>query len=149
MSKFEPASLGIYIDWLRSHLSADVKPTHWYDRPYDMRNFLFATADFTTGGECGANSRNILIPPDVRHLGGALGHNQLFLFGDGDVPDCIPIYSDQEFRALPGVIGFIEEGMERDRAFWAKQAQLKEEQGDALRASDLGRHVLGDRDLTR
>lgn len=144
MSKFGPAQLDIYIDWLRTHLGADVKPTHWYDYPYPTRDFLFANTDFTTGGECGANARSILIPPGIKHLGGAIGHNNLFFFGEGDAPDWIPIYSNPEFLVLPGILGFIEEKKERQRAFRAEQEKFLADSKEAMRESDLGKHVLRD-----
>jgi hypothetical protein len=145
MSKFEPAPLGVYIDWLRQHLNAETRPTHWYDYPYPQRKFLLATADFTTGGECGVNARSILIPAGIRHLGGALGHNLLYHFDkDALVPSIIPIYSNLEFLVLPGVAEFIVEAKQRDRAFWAEQEKLRADSDAAMLEGDLGRYLLSE-----
>ena len=143
MSKFEPAPLSIYIDWLHQRLSAEVGPTHWYDYSYPQRDFLLATADFTTGGECGVYARSILVPPGIRHLGGALGHNDLYYFDeDAPMPSIIPVYSNPEFLVLPGIVDFVAAAKQRDRAFWAEQERLRVASNAAMLEGDLGRHLF-------
>jgi hypothetical protein len=145
MSKFEPAPLGTYIDYLHRRLSAEIKPTHWYEYPFPQRYFLLATADFTTGGECGASARSILVPSGVHHLGGGLGHNNLYCFDeDAPVPFIIPIYGNPEFLALSGVVEFIAEAKQRDRAFWAEQEKAQRASDAVMLEGDLGRHLHPD-----
>lgn len=142
MSKFQPAPLGTYIDWLREHLDDETQPTHWYDYPYPRRDFLIATADFTTGGECGVYARSIIIPAGVQHLGGSLGHNSLYYFDrEAPAPDIIPVFSNPEFLALPGMADFIAGAQQRERAFWAEQERLRQASEAAMLEGDLGRYV--------
>ncbi len=146
MSRFQPAPLSTYIDWLLFRLDTATHPTHWYDYPYPQRDFLLATADFTTGGECGVNARSIIVPATVRHLGGNLGHNDLFhLDRDVPVPAVIPIYNNPEFLVLPGIDDFIAEAKRRDRAFWAEQGKFRQASEAAMRESNLGQYVCNQR----
>ncbi|ACU71877.1 hypothetical protein Caci_2968 [Catenulispora acidiphila DSM 44928] len=139
--EFHLAPLGLYLEWLRGYLAADGAPTHYYDYGYSSR-FHVVTGDFTTGGECGAFARAVLVPSGVRHLGGAVGHNDLFFF-DGFQASCwVPIYSDAEFLSLPNIVGFIEEQKAAHTTFWAEQERASAASLEAMRGSDLGRHVL-------
>ena len=147
MTTFWLAPIGLYVDWLRGYIAAGGKPTHCYDYHYSSR-FYVAKGDFTTGGECGAFARDVLVPEGVRHLGGDLGHNKLFFF-DGfqtPTPRWVPIYCDTEFLALPGIIEFIAEQEKASRAFWAEQERRQAASFEAMRESDLGRFVLGERE---
>lgn len=145
MATLQPAPLSIYIDWLRTHLSEGCQPTHGYDYPYPADWFLLATAPFTTGDERGVHARNILVASGIQHVGGDLGHNQLFLFDEGPLPTVIPIYSNPEFLVLPGIADFLAEEKRRGAAFWAKQERMRAASEAAMRESDVGRYVLGQR----
>ncbi len=100
---FEPAPLDWYVAWLRGYLRAGGQITHVYDYPYSRVRFVLAARDFTTGGECGASARNILVPAGIRHLGGARGHCNLYFEKRHTLEgNLVPAYSDPAFAALPG-----------------------------------------------
>lgn len=143
MSRFRPAPLAVYLEWLRLHLEAGGVLTHHYDYPFERARFLLATADFTTGGECGAQARTILLPAGIHHAGGQLGHNDLLGFDHPEGGDFVPTYSNPEFLALPGVAAHIAEQRRRDCEYRAQAARDQAAHDAAARASDLGRYVLG------
>lgn len=149
---FEALRRDRYVAWLRAYLADGGKITDVYDYPYPGEiRFLLAIRDFTTDGETGSAARAILVPPGVRHLGGALGHCKLYFEADASsgplaksaVPETlwVPAFSNPEFEELPG---YAEAAL---RAFKAR-AEL-EQYGRALRAraevqaqrSDLTAHI--------
>lgn len=102
---FRPATVTEYVTWLQSHLAAGGRITHAYDYPMARQQFVTATRDFVTDGECGAQALSIVVPTGVRHLGGRLGHNNLYVIDEGKAsdPNLVPVFSDHEFDGLPGV----------------------------------------------
>lgn len=108
MSALRPATLDEYLTWLRAWLDAGHQPTHAYDYPWSRWTWLTATRDFRLGDECGVDAVNILVPPGVQHVGGGLGHNQLY-FADGPEQRgrVVPVFSDPVFEMLPGVREFV------------------------------------------
>lgn len=138
MSTFRQATIGEYIDWLRGHLAQGGQITHVYD--YPLPGFLTAQRDFTTGGECGTDSRQIVVPANVRHRGGDLGHNNLF-FMDGFT--CaglaiVPVYADPEFNAVPGIDDARSREAKRDTEFERRIQRRLTESAARARHSDLG-----------
>lgn len=144
--EFHLAPLGLYLEWLRGYLAAGGSPTHYYDYRYSSR-FHVVTGDFTTGGECGAFARAVLIPAGVQHLGGRIGHNNLFFFDGFSTSDplWVPIYSDEEFLGLPGIVKFIAAEEQRAAAWMADVRHREAESLAEMRESDLGRYALGQR----
>lgn len=149
---FGTLPLDRYIAWLRAYLAADGQVTHVYDYPYPGERFLLAARDFTTGGECGALSREILVPPGVRHLGGDLGHCHLYFEADGSSPPraeslvtpFVPAYSDPGFRELPGYAEAAQRALEaRARDEQRERARQAEAEVHA-RTSDLSAHIRPD-----
>lgn len=146
MTKFRPAPLALYVQWLQGYLNAGGTPTHFYDYTYAHGGkFLVATASFTTGGECGVYARNILTPEGIEYRGGCLGHNGLFFFDGFVAPTVVPVYCDEVSLALPGVVEFA--ALQRRRhVAWesARKAEWEASLG-AMQESDLGQYILGDR----
>lgn len=141
---FTEAPLEIYMEWLRGYLARGGRLHYYRDRPFG--GMLLAQADFTTGGECGADSREIIVPPGVRWLGGQLGHNRIHvmdrfaLHGYG-----VEVFTDPEFHSLPGYAE-LRSTAERERAAW--EAKLRHQDADyEARASksDLSRYIAGER----
>lgn len=144
--EFHLAPLGLYLEWLRGYFAAGGAPTHYYDYRYSSR-FHVVTGDFTTGGECGAFARAVLVPAGVQHLGGRLGHNNLFFF-DGfrtSDPPWVPIYCDEEFLVLQGIVEFVAAEEGRAAAWKADLKRREAEHLAEMHESDLGRHVLAER----
>ncbi|GAA3852328.1 hypothetical protein GCM10023084_03170 [Streptomyces lacrimifluminis] len=131
MTALRPATLDEYLIWLRAWLDAGNQPTHAYDYPWAQRTWLTATRDFRLGGECGSDAVHILVQPGIRHVGGGLGHNNLYL---ADGPEqrggTVPVFSDPAFEMLPGVREFIAD--ER-----RKTVEWKQERADADAARKL------------
>src|SRR5581483_6914331 len=128
MGKFTAASIEQYIDWLNGYIAQGRMPTHYYDYPWQRTNFLLALEDFRLGGECGSDARPIIVPSNVRFLGGDLGHNNLYLLENFTVRGWwVPLYSDEKFRTrLPSnvIATFIEkEEAEKKRFIASHEAQ--------------------------
>jgi hypothetical protein len=104
-----------------------------------------AEADFTTGGECGAAAAQIIVPPGIHHAGGARGHNALYQAGTEATlaGHAVPVFSDPEFTALPGVPDFIlakrAEALAADR----QRAELQRQDEEQRKSSDLSRWLRG------
>lgn len=125
MTIFRPASVDQYVTWLEGYLEAGGRITHAYDYPIARPSFLVAVANFTTGGECGSRSRQIIVPQNVQHLGGDLGHNTLyFMDGFRVVGHFVPVYNDPEFDRLPGVPQARAQAAADSRAFWVQHDAL-------------------------
>jgi hypothetical protein len=136
-SVFRPARVSEYVDWLRGYLAGGGEITHAYD--YRLNGFLVACRDFSTGGECGVNAAQIVVPAGVRHTGGDLGHNSLY-FMDGFTErghGFVPIFADPEFDALPGVAEAREAEEARHVAFERQMRQHEAEAAAAALTSDL------------
>lgn len=108
---FSPLPADRYAAWLRSYIDAGGQVTHGYDYAYPARKFLLAERDFTTSGQFGSSSREILVPPGTRYLGGDLGHCDLLFEGDGETrprarcargAPFVAIYSGPEFSGIAG-----------------------------------------------
>lgn len=144
MTAFRTSGLGEYIEWLRQWIEAGNSPTHAYDYPFTRWTWLTAQRDFTTGGECGSLAVNILVPPGVRHVGGALGHNLLYLT-DGDGVSLkgrsVPVFSDPEFATLAGVPELIEQQRRKDAESLRASEQSLKELRAAAADSSIGRHL--------
>lgn len=122
MSALRYASLGEYIDFLRVYFASGGSASHYYDYPFAQHKFLIATRDFRTGGECGSLSQQIIVPAGIRHIGGDLGHNTLYLFdGPVVVGGFVPVYSDAAFGQFPQT----QAAYERDRANEARWLEEK------------------------
>lgn len=146
---FEALPLDRYLAWLRAYLAAGGKITHFFDYPYPEGRLLLATRDFTTGGECGACSRDILVPAGIRHLGGGLGHCNLYFEADGKAraraearsSPLVGAWADPCFQNLPGC----KEARQRQlqaRADHEQQMQaLQSEAAARARVSDLSAHI--------
>lgn len=95
------ASLKDYMQWFEGYTAKGGKPTHAYTYEFINRDWLVATKDFYLGGECGANSKSIVVMPGVKWLGGDLGHNSLYFMDDYRyVGSSIPVFNDICFRAV-------------------------------------------------
>ncbi|MFD6334895.1 hypothetical protein ACFWGI_35705 [Streptomyces niveus] len=142
MSAFREATIGEYVDWLKSWIAAGNEPTHYYDYPFARWTWLTAVRDFETGGECGAQSVNIIVPPGIRHRNGDLGHNKLYLL-DGPVlrGTSVPIFSNPTFATLPGIAEFTtrQQKEDREQSRAREAARLLTEL--AASRSDIGRHL--------
>lgn len=140
MSALRPATLGEYLIWLRAWLDAGHQPTHAYDYPWSRWTWLTATRDFRLGDEHGADAVNILVRPGVQHVGGGLGHNQLY-FADGTEQrgGMVAVFSDPAFEMLPGVREFVR-SKEQERAEWMrKRAEAEDARRLAAADSDVPR----------
>jgi hypothetical protein len=142
---FRRATLDEYVSWLRLWLQWENEPTHYYDYPFERwnNNWLYAQKNFTTGGECGALSAHIIVPNGVRHIGGDLGHNDLYL-ADGTTGNrcpCVPVFNNPEFMKIRSVRKFIARKEEEEAKFWAEAK--RERRMSALRAagSDIGKYL--------
>lgn len=105
VSPFESATLEDYLSWLQAWLVCGGGASHYYDYPFERWRWLIARRDFTTGGECGSKSVNIVVPKGVRHITGSRGHNKLFLL-DGPVVhgQVVPVFDNPEFRSMGPVM---------------------------------------------
>lgn len=135
MSALRPATLDEYLTWLRAWLDAGHQPTHAYDYPWSRWTWLTATRDFRLGDECGVYAVNIVVQPGVRHVGGGLGHNQLY-FADGPEKRgrMVPVFSDAPFEMLPGVREFV--AGERRKAVQRERERAVAEEDRRLAAAD-------------
>lgn len=141
---FRLARVSEYVDWLRGHLAGGGQITHAYDYPIARADFLLARSDFTTGGECGTDAAQIVVPAGVRHLGGDLGHNNLF-FMDGFTCTgraIVPVYADPEFDALPGVREARDLAKAERVGFERRMRQRQEESATRARTSDLSAYRI-------
>jgi hypothetical protein len=147
---FTPLPLDRYTAWLRAYLAAGGQVTHVYDYPYLGQRFLLAARDFTTGGECGALSREIMVPPGVRHLGGDLGHCNLYFEADGSAPPraesqkgapFVPAYSDPGLRELPGYAEAAQRALKPRATGERRERALQAEARARARVSDLSAHT--------
>ena len=140
MSALRPATLDEYLTWLRAWLDAGNQPTHAYDYPWSRWTWLTATRDFRLGDECGADAVQILVQPGVQHVGGGLGHNQLYFADEtGQRGGMVPVFSDPVFEMLPGVREFVR-SKERERAEWMrKRAEAEDARRRAAAESDVPR----------
>lgn len=147
---FEPLPLDRYLAWLRGYLAAGGKITQFSAHPYPADRLLLATRDFTTGGECGARARDILVPAGIRHLGGGLGHCNLYFdagsrsrpHAEGRDGPSVTAYSDPGFHELPGYQEARRKAIE-DRAEYEKQERARQaEDATRAQASDLSAHIM-------
>lgn len=147
MTVFRPCTVSEYAAWLKAWTEAGGQPTHYYDYPFQRQTWLTAQRDFTTGGECGANAVQILVPAGVSYEGGPLGHNELyFMEGATQRGGLVPVFADPVFATLADSMpAFIARKQEEDRAF---ERQIEDAEAAAERAmsrSDVGRWRLGTR----
>ena len=94
--KLRLASVNDYTKWLKGYFLGGGKITHVYD--YDMpKDFYVATKNFKMSPSYGSESFNIIVPRDIKFLGGELGHCKLY-FEDGykNTGD-VPIYKNIKF----------------------------------------------------
>jgi hypothetical protein len=137
---FRRATVSDYRKWLRWWLLSGMKPTHYYDYPFDRWTWLYALQDFRTGGECGAKAVNIVVPPGVKCLGGGLGHNNLFFMGGMSTArgGVVPVFNDPEFTTLFGVRRFIRREQDRAAALEAEWRELSERANALHMSGDIG-----------
>lgn len=130
MTALSPATLDEYLIWLRAWIDAGHAPTHAYDYPWERQAWYTATRDFHLGSECGADAVNIVVPSGIQHVGGGLGHNQLYVMdGPAQHGGVVPVFSDPAFETLPNVREFI--AAER-----VKEAAWRQEIEDARAARE-------------
>lgn len=135
---FRSATIDDYVGWLTRWLTAGNRPTHYYDYPFNGRSWLVALRNFETGGECGAAAAEIIVPQGLRHAGGELGHNNLYLHEGPELRGgWVPVYSDPVFVDL-GLAEYIDAEQEEQRRWEAERAARKREH-DAV-PSDVKRH---------
>lgn len=140
---FRRATLDEYVAWLRPWLAAGNQPTHYYDRPFGRQKWLTAERDFTTGGECGALSTEIIVPAGIKHLGGGIGHNQLyFMDGQRHLGHVVPIFDDPVFRTLSDDIPAFISAKKAEVAAWRRESEaMMSEAVRRSRRSDVGRYL--------
>jgi hypothetical protein len=145
---FEPCPLDRYVSWVAQYARSVGKITHVSKNPFDRREVLIALRSFTTDGECGAFSREVLVPAGITHRG-EVGHNLLY-FEDRrrrpvpPYPRIVRVYSNPEFRAVPGY----EEAVSKD----AEQKRHWEAEREARRPhyhSDISRYAEQPREPRR
>lgn len=87
---------------------------------------------------------HIIVPAGIRHAGGGLGHNQLyFIDGPEQQGRTVPVFSDPQFEALPGVPEFVREA-ERRLAVWRSEVEARKAASvRAMQGSDVGRWAAG------
>jgi hypothetical protein len=130
------ALISEYAAWLRGYLAQGGKITHFYDYPF--KGFLFADENILVDrGECGANSRHIIMKSGSRALqsspGGAFdgwGHTTIYLMDGFSLPAThrwVPVYSDSEFDVLLDDDSQSRRQLERenDRKFRQRHAMRK------------------------
>lgn len=139
---FEPLPLDRYVAWLRGYLENGGQITHIRDYPYSRARFLLATRDFTTGGECGADARDILVPAGVRHLGGKIGHCGLY-FEDRYTHrgHLVVAYSDPAFANLPGYAAVVAKSRAEREAYEKQHRGREDQRRNQARASDLSAYI--------
>lgn len=144
MKAFRQGTLDDYLNWLRLWLVQGNQPTHYYDYPFSKWDWLVAQRDFTTGGECGTDAANIIVPQGIHHVGGDLGHNTLYLIdGPSLQGDVVPVFEDEEFYALSrDVIDFIEAKKTKRTSELHEAKKRRQESAARLRASDIGQWML-------
>jgi hypothetical protein len=141
MGIFRPARLNEYLEWLRKHAETGGKPTHLYNYPWATWNFLYAERDFRLGGECGANARSIVAGPNASWISGGIGHNNLFLSGGTFHGLVVPMFSDSEFKSIPGYEELLELDTRR-RKEWNERRRHYEQRNIARAAgSDLSAYT--------
>ncbi len=142
MSEFRTGTLTEYAAWLAAWLEGEGQPTHYYDYPFARQTWLTAQRDFTTGGECGSQSANVIIPEGVRHTGGDLGHNTLYWM-DGPALSgyTVPVFHEPVFLGLPGIAAFIAEKKRADQEERQRQRAQDQRRREAMQGSDLSRHL--------
>jgi hypothetical protein len=139
---FEPGPLDWYVAWLRGYLKRGGRITHVYDHPYSRARFVRATRDFTTGDECGADARSILVPSGVQHLGGRIGHcNLYFEDGYGQKGILVPAYSDPPFADLPGYAEVAAKAHAQHEAYEEKHREREARRRGQARTSDLSAYI--------
>lgn len=139
---FVRASATDYIAWLRGYLAAGGTITHAYDYEFARADFLVAHADFTIGGECGADARPIITASRDHFRGGELGHNKIYILDGYEIVarlPWVPVYTDPAFADVPGYDEAVEAEAARERAHAARE-RAREAERDAMReTSDLSR----------
>jgi hypothetical protein len=87
-----------YTQWLESFVGAGNTPTHYYSYPFSRWNsFYVATKDFELAPLYGADSINIIVPDDIKILGGSPGHNNIFCYNGYKHRGSVPVFSDTVF----------------------------------------------------
>ena len=97
--KSRSATIEEYKKWLHGFIKNGGEPTHSYDRPFDETIFL-ATRDFKAYPLFGSQSIGIIVPENVKFLGGELGHSNLYFmdrFKHRGVTGWIPVYNNITF----------------------------------------------------
>lgn len=97
-----------YMGWLRGHMEAGGKPTHYYDRDMSTRNFYVAMDDFTLPTMHGSMAVSVIVPKgiEVGNIGESdepsseeIGHNKLyFMDGYREEGGFVPVYADTVFK---------------------------------------------------
>lgn len=96
MSKsLKDATLRQYLEWLEGYTGNGGKITHCYDYPFRIGGFEVATSDIVVRYVCGAGSKNIIVPQNVKCTIDCIGHNNIYYMSDfSQVGDWVPIYND-------------------------------------------------------
>ncbi len=73
-----PATAGDYQQWLEGHGKNGGRVTHAYDYPLPAGEFYVAVRDFEMYPLTGSSAIKVIVPENVKVLGGELGHSNLF-----------------------------------------------------------------------
>jgi hypothetical protein len=95
--KLRRATVDDYKKWLEGYMRSGKKPTHSYD--YLMPdNFYVVLDNFELEALYGSNAIEIIVPKNVRFLGGELGHiNLYFMDGFENKGGWVPVYDNIKF----------------------------------------------------
>jgi len=80
--RLRPAHRKDYEAWLSGYLATGEQSTHHYPYAFSVAEFYVATEDFVMRELYGSNAISVIVPSDVRWLGGQLGHCNLYFMDD-------------------------------------------------------------------
>ena len=80
--RLRPAHRSDYEAWLSGYLATGKQSTHHYDYEFARVPFFVATKNFVMKPLYGSAGISIIVPSDVRCLGGQLGHCNLYFMKD-------------------------------------------------------------------
>lgn len=141
---FVRASVSDYVAWLCGYVANGGRITQVYDYEFSRARFLVARADFTLGGECGAESRPIITASESQFRGGDIGHNKIYCLDGYKISarmPWVPAFADPEFAGVPGYREAVEVANECKRGREAAERRRKAEAAERLDISDLSRFL--------
>ena len=99
--KLRHATVDDYKQWLAGYLKRGGRAISYYDRPFDPTDWYVAEEDFEIVPLYRANAIKIIVPANVRFLGGELGYNELYLMDGFRILGAFgkaPVYSNIKFK---------------------------------------------------